>query len=62
MSIHLQVLVAFLLLDTDGDGQLVFEEVSMYIASVLKVVYAIGQGVTGDRCFRITWYSSLDTR
>lgn len=40
--------MAFVLFDTDGDEMLAFEEVTMYIASVLRVVYAVGHDVTGD--------------
>lgn len=55
-SSRLQILVAFLLLDKDGDGQLVFEEVTEYIASVLRVLCAVGQDVTRERCFRHTLF------
>lgn len=44
----LQILVAFVLFDTDGDGKLTFEEVKTYITSVLRVVRALGQDATGE--------------
>lgn len=39
--------MAFVLFDTDADGKLTFEEVSMYMASVLRVVYAVSEDVEG---------------
>lgn len=44
----LQILVAFMLFDTDGDGNLAFEEVKTYITSVLRVIRALGQDATGE--------------
>lgn len=43
-----QILVAFVLFDTDGDGKLAFEEVKTYITSVLRLVRALGQDTTGE--------------
>lgn len=48
-----------MLLDADEDGQLVFEEVTMYIASVLRVVCAVGQDMTGEHYFRLAWCSNF---
>lgn len=39
--------MAFVLFDTDADGKLTFEEVTMYMASVLRVVYAVSEDATG---------------
>lgn len=47
-NVCLQILVAFVLFDTDGDGKLAFEEVKTYITSVLRVVRALGQDATGE--------------
>ncbi|CAB1112380.1 unnamed protein product [Ectocarpus sp. CCAP 1310/34] len=47
LSVEDKILVAFTLFDTDGDGQLTFEELSTCIASVLRVVCAVGQDVKG---------------
>ena len=44
----LQILVAFVLFDMDEDGKLSFEEVNMYIASVLRVIRALSHDVPGD--------------
>lgn len=44
----LQILVAFVLFDTDDDGKLAFEEVKTYITSVLRLVRALGQDATGE--------------
>lgn len=44
----LQILVALFLFDTDADGKLTFAEVTMYIASVLRVMHAVSEGVSGD--------------
>eukprot|EP00903_Cladosiphon_okamuranus_P015661 g14463.t1 len=41
-----KILVAFVLFDADQDGKLTFEEVKAYIASVLRLVRALGQDVT----------------
>lgn len=43
--------MAFVLFDTDADGKLSFEEVTMYMASVLRVVYAVSEDVTGATLF-----------
>jgi len=40
--------VAFVLFDMDEDGKLTFEEVTMYISSVLRVVRVLSHDVTGD--------------
>ena len=71
----MQILVAFALFDTDGDGQLTLEELTTCIASVLRVVCAVGQDVKGNHIhifseppegWRIcagshcAWYSSVD--
>ncbi|CAM9385209.1 unnamed protein product [Ectocarpus sp. 4 AP-2014] len=47
LSVEDKILVAFTLFDTDGDGQLTFEELTTCIASVLRVVCAVGQDVKG---------------
>lgn len=44
-----QILVAFILFDTDADGKLTFEEVAMYMASVLRVVYAVSEDFNGEQ-------------
>lgn len=48
-SCPLQMLVAFILLDTDADGKLSFEEVTMYMAGVLRVVCAVSGDVSSER-------------
>ncbi|CAM9111919.1 unnamed protein product [Ectocarpus fasciculatus] len=47
LSVEDKILVAFALFDTDGDGQLTLEELTTCIASVLRVVCAVGQDVKG---------------
>lgn len=48
LRLLLQILVALFLFDTDADGKLTFTEVTMYIASVLRVMHAVSEGVSGD--------------
>lgn len=43
-----QILVALTLFDTDADGKLTFEEVTTYMASVLRVVCAVSEGEMGE--------------
>ncbi|CAM9990495.1 unnamed protein product [Scytosiphon promiscuus] len=46
ISLEDKIQVAFVLFDTDGDEMLAFEEVTMYIASMLRVVCAVGHDVS----------------
>ncbi|CAM9311953.1 unnamed protein product, partial [Hapterophycus canaliculatus] len=45
-SVEDKILVAFTLFDTDGDEMLALEEVTVYLASMLRVVCAVGHDVT----------------